>query len=49
VSSQAIRRGVGFDPLSNVEHRNLMLQSVGYQVLSDINNISVIMPTALGM
>lgn len=32
-----------FDPV----HRNTLLQSLGYKVLSDINSVSVIMPTAL--
>ncbi|RAK79958.1 lysophospholipid acyltransferase family protein [Aspergillus fijiensis CBS 313.89] len=37
---------VGSQKLSNVE-RGRILRSLGYRVLSDINNVSVMMPTAL--
>ncbi|KAI9350608.1 acyltransferase-domain-containing protein [Zopfochytrium polystomum] len=47
IDSQIVRRGVGFDPAEVIEHRNLLIQTMGYQVLSDINHISVVMPTAL--
>ncbi|KAJ3218193.1 hypothetical protein HDU67_006455 [Dinochytrium kinnereticum] len=47
VSSESTRRGVGFSPASNVDHKNLLLQTLGYQVLSSINAVSVVMPTAL--
>ncbi|RAH68011.1 lysophospholipid acyltransferase family protein [Aspergillus aculeatinus CBS 121060] len=37
---------IGSQKLSNVE-RGRILRSLGYRVLSDINNVSVMMPTAL--
>ncbi|KAI8621112.1 acyltransferase-domain-containing protein [Chytriomyces sp. MP71] len=47
IASQTLRRGVILNPSTSVEDRNLMLQSLGFRVLSDINKVSVIMPTAL--
>ncbi|KAI8842555.1 hypothetical protein BC829DRAFT_364240 [Chytridium lagenaria] len=47
VGNESVRRGVGFNPVSSVDHRNLLLQTLGYQVLSSINAVSVVMPTAL--
>jgi glycerol-3-phosphate O-acyltransferase len=49
MNAQTIRRGSGFDPVNNPQHRLLLLQNLGFQVLSDINRVSVVMPTALGM
>ncbi|KAJ3342839.1 hypothetical protein HDU93_000969 [Gonapodya sp. JEL0774] len=36
-----------FNPATNTEHRQLLLQSFGFQILSNINAVSVVMPTAL--
>ncbi|KAJ3104187.1 hypothetical protein HDU97_009442 [Phlyctochytrium planicorne] len=47
IGSETVRRGVGFNAVTNVDHRNLLLQTLGYQVLSSINAVSVVMPTAL--
>ncbi|KAI9334276.1 putative acyltransferase [Obelidium mucronatum] len=47
VGSQTMRRGVRLNPRSSVEDKNLLLQTLGFRVLAEINKISVIMPTAL--
>ncbi|KAJ3229738.1 hypothetical protein HDU78_008870 [Chytriomyces hyalinus] len=47
IASQTLRRGVVLNPKESLEDRNLMLQTLGFRVLSDINKVSVIMPTAL--
>ncbi|KAI8909284.1 hypothetical protein DFJ77DRAFT_512992 [Powellomyces hirtus] len=47
IESQEVRRGATFNPMSVPEDRNLLLQSLGFRVLSDINAVSVTMPTAL--
>ncbi|KAI9143514.1 putative acyltransferase [Paraphysoderma sedebokerense] len=36
-----------FDPVADQVAKSLLLQALGYRVLADINDISVIMPTAL--
>ncbi|RUS23116.1 hypothetical protein BC937DRAFT_92205 [Endogone sp. FLAS-F59071] len=36
-----------FNPEHNREHKTILLKSLGYRVLSDINAVSVVMPTAL--
>ncbi|KXS21141.1 acyltransferase-domain-containing protein [Gonapodya prolifera JEL478] len=40
-------RRPNFNPAENAEHRQLLLQSFGFQVLGNINAASVVMPTAL--
>ncbi|KAI9105789.1 hypothetical protein DFS34DRAFT_28852 [Phlyctochytrium arcticum] len=47
IDSQLVRRGKSFDPLNKMQDKNLLLQSFGFSVLSDINAVSVTMPTAL--
>ncbi|KAJ3150380.1 hypothetical protein HDU89_003160 [Geranomyces variabilis] len=47
IESQQVRRGATFQPMSVPEDRILLLQSLGFRVLSDINAVSVTMPTAL--
>ncbi|KAJ3165168.1 hypothetical protein HK101_000288 [Irineochytrium annulatum] len=47
VGSEVIRRGPAFTPLSNMDSRTILLQTLGYHVLSNINAVSVVMPTAL--
>ncbi|KAJ3383469.1 hypothetical protein HDU84_003594 [Entophlyctis sp. JEL0112] len=47
IGAHTIRRGIPLNPATSKVDRDLLLQSLGYRVLSDINKISVIMPTAL--
>ncbi|GAA94612.1 hypothetical protein E5Q_01264 [Mixia osmundae IAM 14324] len=48
VSRKRLRQDrVAFDPANNNEHKVMLLKALGYQVLSDINKVSVIMPAAL--
>lgn len=47
IMDQVKSRGSNFDPVKRHEDRNLILRSFGYRVLSDINSVSVAMPTAL--
>ncbi|KAJ3016431.1 hypothetical protein HKX48_004039 [Thoreauomyces humboldtii] len=48
IKSQEVRRGsTAFTPMTVPEDRTLLLQSLGFRVLSDINAVSVTMPTAL--
>ncbi|KAJ1568809.1 hypothetical protein HK405_013563 [Cladochytrium tenue] len=47
VESQMTRRGTNFRPAEKLEDKNLLIQTMGYQILSDINSVSVVMPTAL--
>ncbi|KAI8824355.1 acyltransferase-domain-containing protein [Fimicolochytrium jonesii] len=47
IKSQEVRRGSEFHPLTVPKDRTLLLQSLGFRILSDINAASVIMPTAL--
>ncbi|KAJ3176524.1 hypothetical protein HDU87_005218 [Geranomyces variabilis] len=47
IESQQVRRGATFQPMSVPEDRILLLQSLGFRVLSDINAVNVTMPTAL--
>ncbi|KAJ3412640.1 hypothetical protein HDV05_000451 [Chytridiales sp. JEL 0842] len=47
LDTQITRRGSGFNPKENTGHRQLLLQNLGFQVLADINRVSVVMPTAL--
>ncbi|TPX34175.1 glycerol-3-phosphate 1-O-acyltransferase [Synchytrium microbalum] len=47
IQTQVERRGPSFDPITIPQNRNTLLQALGYQVLSDINSVGVIMPTAL--
>ncbi|KAI9017525.1 acyltransferase-domain-containing protein [Gaertneriomyces semiglobifer] len=46
IDSQRARRGPNFDPQAKPEDRALLLQSLGFRILSDINSVSVTMPTA---
>ncbi|KAJ3296892.1 hypothetical protein HK104_001043, partial [Borealophlyctis nickersoniae] len=47
VASQVVRRGQDFRPTAKANDKALLLQSLGYRILSDINAASVTMPTAL--
>ncbi|KND00860.1 uncharacterized protein SPPG_03964 [Spizellomyces punctatus DAOM BR117] len=47
INSQVVRRGSSFNPMGIPEDKILLLQSLGFRVLSDINSVSVTMPTAL--
>ncbi|KAI8810428.1 acyltransferase-domain-containing protein [Cladochytrium replicatum] len=41
------RKGPSFSPSENAEDRTYTLMNLGYRVLSDINSVGVVMPTAL--
>ncbi|KAH6582957.1 hypothetical protein BASA60_001680 [Batrachochytrium salamandrivorans] len=49
ISRERSRRGfgMGLDESNNLSNKAVMLQSLGYKVLGDVNKISVVMPTAL--
>lgn len=47
ISQQVLRRGSSFKPATNPADHALLLQGLGFRILGDINNVSVIMPTAL--
>jgi glycerol-3-phosphate O-acyltransferase len=47
IQKQEKRRGPEFKPETNPEDKNLLLQGLGFKVLSEINAASVVMPTAL--
>ncbi|KAJ3083787.1 hypothetical protein HK102_000908, partial [Quaeritorhiza haematococci] len=47
IESQVDRRGPSFDPITNPSDRQLVLSTLGFKVLEDINSVSVIMPTGL--
>ncbi|KAJ3110248.1 hypothetical protein HDU96_006773 [Phlyctochytrium bullatum] len=47
ITTESIRRGSDFNPRDSNDNKNLLLQTLGYQVLSSINAVSVVMPTAL--
>ncbi|KAJ3227899.1 hypothetical protein HK099_008309 [Clydaea vesicula] len=47
IHSQIERRGPSFQPSSSPADKDLLLQSLGFRVLGDINEVSVVMPTAL--
>ncbi|ORY52918.1 putative acyltransferase [Rhizoclosmatium globosum] len=47
IGSHMMRRGIRLNPSTNVRDRDLLLRTLGFRVLADINKVSVIMPTAL--
>ncbi|KAJ3014148.1 UNVERIFIED_CONTAM: hypothetical protein HDU68_000404 [Siphonaria sp. JEL0065] len=47
IGAHTMRRGIRLNPSTSVEDRNLLLQTLGFRVLAEINKVSVIMPTAL--
>ncbi|KAJ3139084.1 hypothetical protein HK100_012001 [Physocladia obscura] len=47
IGAHTTRRGIPLNPSTSKIDRDLLLQSLGYRILSDINKVSVIMPTAL--
>eukprot|EP00842_Homolaphlyctis_polyrhiza_P000268 jgi/Hompol1/1241/HPOL_003109-RA len=49
IQAESLRRGFSLAPSNRtmVDEMTLLLQSLGYRVLGDINKISVVMPTAL--
>lgn len=47
VESQKGRRGLDFSPATVKRDFDLLLQTLGFRILSEINNVSVVMPTAL--
>lgn len=50
VRSEMARRSTAttvFSPVYSLQHKSILLQALGYRILSDINSVSVVMPTAL--
>ncbi|KAI9205226.1 putative acyltransferase [Polychytrium aggregatum] len=47
IEEQIKSRGDTFDPVNQSKDHDVLLQALGFRVLSDINSVSVVMPTAL--
>jgi 1-acyl-sn-glycerol-3-phosphate acyltransferase len=47
IQSQSLRQGPDWTPTHSEKNLNVLLQSLSYRILSSINAVSVIMPTAI--